>query len=316
MRSSTRTSGCAAWRRPRSGASGAAPATRRRMRCSRAASATWTTAGWARRSTISPAPSRSAPSSPEGWNKRATAYYLMGDLDQSLHDCDEVMRRNPHHFGALSGYGLIYVQRGELERALEYFERALAINPNMQGVQQSIELIQYRLGQGRQALDLTRCVFARSSAFLALSARTRVLVIMTRFRFQLRPGARPRRSRGANLSRLLVRPAAQPAVRSAGGFVPARSVTDLRPAPGQLIALVLIGMACSCCSRCCGKACRASSTSGVAARAGVCAVAAPVRMGDRLARARACAARRRAGAVLQPRAYPTTLRSRRSTTSR
>jgi len=81
----------------------------------------------------------------EGWNKRATAYYLMGDYDQSLKDCDEVVKRNPHHFGALSGYGLIYVQRGELERALEYFERALDVNPNMPGVEQSIEMIRYRL---------------------------------------------------------------------------------------------------------------------------------------------------------------------------
>jgi len=89
----------------------------------------------------------------EGWNKRATAYYLMGDLEQSLHDCDEVIRRNPNHFGALSGYGLIYVQRGELERALEYFERALAINPNLEGVQQSIELIEYRLGkEGKRSI--------------------------------------------------------------------------------------------------------------------------------------------------------------------
>jgi tetratricopeptide (TPR) repeat protein len=89
----------------------------------------------------------------EGWNKRATAYYIMGDLDQSLHDCDEVIKRNPSHFGALSGYGLIYVRRGELERALEYFERAIAINPNMQGVQQSIELIQYRLGkEGKRSI--------------------------------------------------------------------------------------------------------------------------------------------------------------------
>jgi tetratricopeptide (TPR) repeat protein len=89
----------------------------------------------------------------EGWNKRATAYYLMGDLEQSLHDCDEVIRRNPNHFGALSGYGLIYVQRGELERALEYFERAIAINPNMQGVQQSIDLIEYRLGkEGKRSI--------------------------------------------------------------------------------------------------------------------------------------------------------------------
>jgi len=81
----------------------------------------------------------------EGWNKRATAYYLMGDYEQSLKDCDEVVKRNPHHFGALSGYGLIYVQRGELERALEYFERALDVNPNMPGVEQSIEMIRYRL---------------------------------------------------------------------------------------------------------------------------------------------------------------------------
>jgi tetratricopeptide (TPR) repeat protein len=83
----------------------------------------------------------------EGWNKRATAYYLMGDLDLSLKDCDEVIERNPAHFGALSGYGLIYVAKGELEKALGYFERALEINPNMPGVQQSIEMIQYRLGK-------------------------------------------------------------------------------------------------------------------------------------------------------------------------
>ena len=87
----------------------------------------------------------------EGWNKRATAYYLMGDYDQSLKDCDEVMKRNPHHFGALSGYGLIYVKRGDLEQALEYFEKALDINPNLRGVEETIDLIRYKLGkEGKQ----------------------------------------------------------------------------------------------------------------------------------------------------------------------
>ena len=86
----------------------------------------------------------------EGWNKRATAYYLMGELDRSLSDCDEVIKRNPQHFGALSGYGLIYVRRGELERALGYFERALEINPNLKGVEESIELIRYKLGRDRK----------------------------------------------------------------------------------------------------------------------------------------------------------------------
>jgi len=51
----------------------------------------------------------------------------------------------------LSGYGLIYIKRGELERALEYFERALEINPNLDSVEQSIELIRYKLGKdGKQ----------------------------------------------------------------------------------------------------------------------------------------------------------------------
>jgi tetratricopeptide (TPR) repeat protein len=84
----------------------------------------------------------------EGWNKRATAYYLMGDFDQSLKDCDEVIKRNPQHFGALSGYGMIYLRLGELENALEYFQRALEINPNLKGVEESIALIRYKLRQG------------------------------------------------------------------------------------------------------------------------------------------------------------------------
>jgi tetratricopeptide (TPR) repeat protein len=46
----------------------------------------------------------------EGWNKRATLYFLAGELRKSLADCDEVMKRNPHHFGALAGYALIYIR--------------------------------------------------------------------------------------------------------------------------------------------------------------------------------------------------------------
>lgn len=75
----------------------------------------------------------------EGWNKRATAYYLKGDYAKSLADCDEVIKRNPLHYGALSGYGMIYVQLDQPARALEYFERALAVNPNMDGVRNAVE---------------------------------------------------------------------------------------------------------------------------------------------------------------------------------
>lgn len=77
----------------------------------------------------------------EAWNKRATLYFLLGEYDLSLKDCDEVLRRNPQHFGVLAGYGQIYLRKGDLPRALEYFEQALAINPNMAGVRDSIEAL-------------------------------------------------------------------------------------------------------------------------------------------------------------------------------
>ena len=83
----------------------------------------------------------------EGWNKRATVYFLMGEYDKSLSDCDEVIKRNPVHFGALSGYGQIYLQLGEPERALPYLERALAVNPNMEQVERVVEQLKDLLGR-------------------------------------------------------------------------------------------------------------------------------------------------------------------------
>jgi tetratricopeptide (TPR) repeat protein len=86
----------------------------------------------------------------EGWNKRATVYFLMGENEKSLHDCDEVMKRNPAHFGALAGYGQIYLRMDQPERALTYFRRALKINPNMRGVQQVIPEIEQLLTERRK----------------------------------------------------------------------------------------------------------------------------------------------------------------------
>ncbi|MEO6625937.1 MAG: tetratricopeptide repeat protein, partial [Burkholderiaceae bacterium] len=88
---------------------------------------------------------RRKPAFAEGWNKRATLHYLMGDFELSLKDCDEVIKRNPNHFGALSGYGQIYLNLGDLEKALAYFERALAVNPNLPGANITIRQLQQQL---------------------------------------------------------------------------------------------------------------------------------------------------------------------------
>ena len=88
-----------------------------------------------------------APEFAEAWNKRATLYFMLGENDLSIADCDEVLSREPNHFGALSGYGLLMLRQGEYRRALEYFEQALTANPNMPGVQRNIEMITELLEQ-------------------------------------------------------------------------------------------------------------------------------------------------------------------------
>jgi tetratricopeptide (TPR) repeat protein len=85
------------------------------------------------------------PSFAEGWNKRATLYFMAGDLRKSLADCDEVVKRNPLHFGALAGYAQIYGQLDYYERALEYARRALAVNPNLDGIRRYAEMLEQML---------------------------------------------------------------------------------------------------------------------------------------------------------------------------
>jgi tetratricopeptide (TPR) repeat protein len=93
---------------------------------------------------------RRRPDFAEGWNKRATVYYLMGEYQKSLADCDEVMKRNPYHFGALSGYGMIYLQLDQPAKALDYFQRALKVNPNLDSINETVEMLKPLLIQRRK----------------------------------------------------------------------------------------------------------------------------------------------------------------------
>ena len=86
----------------------------------------------------------------EGWNKRATIYYLIGEYQKSLADCEEVLRRNPVHFGVLSGFGMNYLRLGKPEQALDYFERALAVNPNLDQIEAAAEEVKQLLEQRRR----------------------------------------------------------------------------------------------------------------------------------------------------------------------
>ena len=71
------------------------------------------------------------PAFAEAWNKRATLYFMLGQFELSMQDCEEVLKRVPKHFGALSGYAQMLAERDQPERALELMQRAVAVNPDM-----------------------------------------------------------------------------------------------------------------------------------------------------------------------------------------
>ncbi len=83
----------------------------------------------------------------EGWNRRATAYFLAGEFDKSLADIDKVLALEPRHFGALSGLGAIKREQGDKRGALEAFRRALAVNPHLGSAKGAVKELEGQLEQ-------------------------------------------------------------------------------------------------------------------------------------------------------------------------
>ena len=77
----------------------------------------------------------------EGWNRRATLYYLQNDYAHSLEDIAQVLAREPRHFGALAGLGMIMQDLGDDKRALDAFRKALAVNPYLEKVPELVKTL-------------------------------------------------------------------------------------------------------------------------------------------------------------------------------
>jgi tetratricopeptide (TPR) repeat protein len=75
----------------------------------------------------------------EGWSRRATLHYMRNDYQRALEDIEQVLSREPRHFGALAGLGVVMQELGDDKRALDAFRKAIAINPYLDRVQELVK---------------------------------------------------------------------------------------------------------------------------------------------------------------------------------
>lgn len=65
----------------------------------------------------------------EAWNRRAVLHYVQGKYWEAIADCEEAIRLNPVHFGALHGLGLCYIALSNYSAAIQTFHEALKVQP-------------------------------------------------------------------------------------------------------------------------------------------------------------------------------------------
>ena len=81
----------------------------------------------------------------EGWNKRATLKFLLGDFLGSLEDIDEVLKRQPRHFGAISGSGLIHMHNKNFAEAYESYKKLFEIDPLNEDSKRFLPMLENKL---------------------------------------------------------------------------------------------------------------------------------------------------------------------------
>ncbi len=90
-----------------------------------------------------------APNYVEGWNRRATLHYQMGNFRKSMSDVSRVLLLEPRHFGAIAGMATMLDDAGKSELALRAWQQFLDIYPSDRKAQEQLGELAEKLAGSR-----------------------------------------------------------------------------------------------------------------------------------------------------------------------
>ncbi len=91
-----------------------------------------------------------APHFAEPWRLRANIAYGAEDYAGAIDAIQETLKREPRHFGAMAGLGLIYEEIGQQRAALDAYRAALVVHPHYEVALQGVRRLEPRV-DGRDA---------------------------------------------------------------------------------------------------------------------------------------------------------------------
>jgi tetratricopeptide (TPR) repeat protein len=86
-----------------------------------------------------------APNFAEAYNQRAIIYFIQGRFAESVQDCQQVLTRNPYHFGAISGMAQCQVRLNRPQDALKSLRKALKLQPHRDSLRENIKILEAQI---------------------------------------------------------------------------------------------------------------------------------------------------------------------------